>query len=59
MTIVSTANEISQSQVKVRRVGANFVIDPSGISRDYCGAGAEWPRTIAIEPGKKKCKVSR
>lgn len=58
-TTVMTRDGAGHSVITVRKAGDRFVIDPSGISRDYCGFGAEWPRGITIEPGKKTCKVTR
>lgn len=57
-TSISVRDDDQTSVVTIRKKGDAFIIDPSGISRYYCGFGAEWPEQISIETGKKKCKVT-
>ncbi|MGE5386118.1 MAG: hypothetical protein ACM3SV_09570 [Betaproteobacteria bacterium] len=58
LTSIAVRDGDQRSVVTVRKVGSSYVIDPSGISRYYCGFGAEWPDRISIEAAKKKCKVT-
>jgi len=57
-TSISVIDDDQESLVIIRKTADGYVIDPSRISRYYCGFGAEWPEHIKIETGRKKCTVS-
>jgi hypothetical protein len=46
-----------ESVAHIKKINDTYVIEPKGISRDYCGFGAEWPASITLKAGIKNCNV--
>ncbi len=46
-----------KSHISIKQAAGGYVLQLEAMSRYYCGAGAEWPASIAIAAGSKKCTV--
>ena len=45
------------STFEIRRSKKGFTIRFLEMSREYCGFGAEFPESVALDRGKKKCRM--
>lgn len=54
---IRTKSSDALSTVRVEQSPKGFTMNLEDVSLDYCGFGAEWPRTIFVKRGANKCKV--
>lgn len=57
MTTMRVKSLDEESVAHIKKINDTYVIKPRGISRDYCGSGAEWPASITLKAGIKNCNV--
>ena len=54
-TVVEVGSVDDKSNVQINERDTGYTINLEGLSKDYCGFGANWPTSLTIIKGRKSC----